>query len=72
MNLSNMATIDIRLACTRVKKQRPAIEEPEHLMTPGDVITTDTGFMRCASIGAKYNALFIIRNLCSVMKVGGR
>ena len=38
--------VEIKLACSRVKKQNLDTEEPEHLMTPGAVITTDTGFMR--------------------------
>ena len=38
--------VEIKLACSRLKKQNVENEEPEHLMTPGDVITTDTGFMR--------------------------
>jgi len=38
--------VDIRLAVARVDKQKPHTEEPDNLMCPGDVITTDTGFMR--------------------------
>ena len=38
--------IDIRLAAARINKDSTNQEEPKHLMTPGDVITTDTGFMR--------------------------
>ena len=38
--------LEIRLACARVRPLREADEEPEHLMAPGDVITSDTGYMR--------------------------
>ncbi|XP_064649188.1 exosome complex component RRP4-like [Lineus longissimus] len=38
--------VDIRLANTRVKKTDPDVDELQHLVTPGDVITTDAGFMR--------------------------
>ena len=38
--------VDIRLAHTRVKKAVKENDEPQHLMTPGDVITTDSNFMR--------------------------
>ncbi len=44
-NTGKMA-VEIKLACTQVRKQTLDTEEPENLMTPGDVITTDTGFMR--------------------------
>lgn len=41
-----MATVDIRLASARVRQKTGDIEEINNLVTPGDVITTDTGFMR--------------------------
>ena len=39
-------SVDIRLAGSRVPKENLDYEEPENLMTPGDIITSDTGFMR--------------------------
>ena len=39
---------EIQVAATRARKQRRQTDEPEHLMTPGSIITTDTGFMRCS------------------------
>ncbi|XP_067662549.1 exosome complex component RRP4-like [Haliotis asinina] len=41
-----MATVDIRLASARVRQKTGDIEEINNLVTPGDVITADTGFMR--------------------------
>ncbi|XP_046567551.1 exosome complex component RRP4-like [Haliotis rubra] len=41
-----MATVDIRLASARVRQKTGDVEEINNLVTPGDVITTDTGFMR--------------------------
>ncbi|XP_064603009.1 exosome complex component RRP4-like [Liolophura sinensis] len=38
--------VDIRLASARVAAQDEVPEEPANLVSPGDVITTDTGFMR--------------------------
>ncbi|XP_013411591.1 exosome complex component RRP4 [Lingula anatina] len=39
--------VDVRLACARVdRKELPFTNDQAHLVTPGDVITTDTGFMR--------------------------
>ncbi len=43
---TSMAAVDIYLSANRVKKRKQNAEEPDNLMTPGDVITTDTGFMR--------------------------
>jgi len=70
-------SIDIRLAVSRVRKQRRQKEEPEHLMTPGDVITADTGFMRghgtymdddklhasVAGVVERYNKLICVKPL---------
>ncbi|KAL5012542.1 hypothetical protein ScPMuIL_011093 [Solemya velum] len=42
---SNMA-VDIRLAGTRETTKRAVPDEIANLVTPGDVITSDTGFMR--------------------------
>ncbi len=41
-----MATVDIRLASARVRQKTEENEEIDNLVTPGDIITTDTGFMR--------------------------
>ena len=38
--------VDIRLATSRVKKGSLASGELDNLMSPGDVITSDPGFMR--------------------------
>lgn len=38
--------VEIRLACERLQHEAVSAEEPPNLMTPGDVVTTDTGFMR--------------------------
>ncbi|ELT97658.1 hypothetical protein CAPTEDRAFT_115301 [Capitella teleta] len=38
--------VDIRLASARITRENTNAQEPQHLMTPGDVITADTGFMR--------------------------
>ena len=44
-----MAAVEINLACDRHEgavDTNEAVTEPAHLVTPGDLITTDTGFMR--------------------------
>ncbi|XP_050414130.1 exosome complex component RRP4 [Patella vulgata] len=42
-----MATVDIRFVGARGKKDNiETVEEIQNLVTPGDIITTDTGFMR--------------------------
>ncbi|ESO97905.1 hypothetical protein LOTGIDRAFT_209108 [Lottia gigantea] len=42
-----MATVDIRLVSTRgIKKKSDHVDEIKNLVTPGDVITSDSGFMR--------------------------
>ena len=38
--------VDIRLASSRVVKTSDTVDEPSQLVSPGDVITTDSGFMR--------------------------
>lgn len=38
--------VDIRLASARVASQDAVPDEPANLVSPGDMITTDTGFMR--------------------------
>ncbi|XP_014661622.1 PREDICTED: exosome complex component RRP4-like [Priapulus caudatus] len=38
--------VDLRLSCRIKQKPTTIYKEPDHLVTPGDVITTDTGFMR--------------------------
>ena len=41
-----MADVDIRLASARVREKSTEEDEIDNLVTPGDVITADTGFMR--------------------------
>lgn len=43
---SGKMAVDIRLACSRAQRNQTTNEEPDNLVSPGDVITTDTGFMR--------------------------
>ena len=38
--------VDIRVAGSRERQKPEMQEELTNLVTPGDVITTDTGFMR--------------------------
>ena len=41
----NMA-LEIHLATSRVQKDLVSNEDPKHIVTPGEVITADSGFMR--------------------------
>ena len=44
-----MTAVEINLACDRGDGAIDGVDdppEPAHLVTPGDLITTDTGFMR--------------------------
>ena len=39
-------SVIVNLACSRVRKEDHAAAAPKNLMTPGDLVTKDTGFLR--------------------------
>ena len=43
------SAVDIRVAGARERQKQTFTEEIDNLVCPGDVITTDTGFMRYGS-----------------------